>query len=192
MATPQHRHPRSESRELPVDQVLRRARQHPPRGEHEIDDLTDAEADAFLDEGFDALENAFCVALKRDVRETLRQRKRPRTSLNRISDNPSVWQFRNTAVDVRGPIGGDGRESAWSWISPGQRPRWLRNLPFESNPESNGSPSSPRLTGPDDAAHLDSCGISVRQLLLSLWRSDQVLASTGSQMTTFDTQWTMR
>jgi len=49
MATPQLRHPRSESRELPVDEVLRRARPHPPQGEHAIDDLTDAEADAFLE-----------------------------------------------------------------------------------------------------------------------------------------------
>jgi len=49
MATPQHRHLRSESRELPVDEVLRRSRPHPPQGEHAIDDLTDAEADEFLE-----------------------------------------------------------------------------------------------------------------------------------------------
>lgn len=49
MATPQHRRTESESRELPVDEVLRRARTHPPHGEHVIDDLTDDEAEAFLE-----------------------------------------------------------------------------------------------------------------------------------------------
>ncbi|MEJ7800836.1 MAG: hypothetical protein WKF60_09960 [Ilumatobacter sp.] len=49
MPTPQHRHTESESREFPVDEVLRRARAHPPHGEHVIDDLTDDEAEAFLD-----------------------------------------------------------------------------------------------------------------------------------------------
>jgi len=48
-ATPQPRRPRTESRELPVDEVLRSARPHPPHGEHAIADLTDAEADAFLE-----------------------------------------------------------------------------------------------------------------------------------------------
>jgi len=35
--------------ELPVEEVLRRAPIHPPYGEDVIDDLTQEEADAFLD-----------------------------------------------------------------------------------------------------------------------------------------------
>ena len=34
--------------ELPVDELLRRGRPHPPYGEQVIDDLTPEEADAFL------------------------------------------------------------------------------------------------------------------------------------------------
>ena len=49
MATPQHQPKRSESRELPVETVLQRASTHPPYGKHIIDDLTDDEAEAFLD-----------------------------------------------------------------------------------------------------------------------------------------------
>lgn len=49
MATPQHRTRRSENRELPVETVLQRAKPHPPYGQHVIDDLTDDEAEAFLD-----------------------------------------------------------------------------------------------------------------------------------------------
>jgi hypothetical protein len=49
MATPQRRPTESESRELPVDEVLRRARTHPPHGEHVINDLTEDEAEAFLE-----------------------------------------------------------------------------------------------------------------------------------------------
>lgn len=49
MATPQHQPERSESREHPVETVLQRAKPHPPYGEHIIDDLTDDEAEAFLD-----------------------------------------------------------------------------------------------------------------------------------------------
>jgi len=49
MTTPQHQPRRSENRELPVEMVLQRAKPHPPYGEHIIDDLTDDEAEAFLD-----------------------------------------------------------------------------------------------------------------------------------------------
>lgn len=49
MTTPQHPLRRSENRELPVETVLQRAKPHPPYGEHIIDDLTDDEADAFLE-----------------------------------------------------------------------------------------------------------------------------------------------
>ena len=38
-----------ESLELPVDELLRRGRSHPPYGEQVIDDLTSEEAEAFLD-----------------------------------------------------------------------------------------------------------------------------------------------
>ena len=40
---------REEHLELPVEEVLRRAPIHPPYGEDVIDDLTQEEADAFLD-----------------------------------------------------------------------------------------------------------------------------------------------
>lgn len=49
MADPQHKARPSENRELPVDTVLQRAKPHPPYGEHIIADLTDDEADAFLE-----------------------------------------------------------------------------------------------------------------------------------------------
>lgn len=49
MATPQHQPRQPASRELPVETVLARAKPHPPYGEHVIDDLTDDEAEAFLD-----------------------------------------------------------------------------------------------------------------------------------------------
>lgn len=39
---------RKESRELPVDELLRRARPLPPRSEMVIDDLSEAEGEAFL------------------------------------------------------------------------------------------------------------------------------------------------
>jgi len=38
----------TESIEFPVEEVLRRARPHPPYGEMVIEDLDDDEADAFL------------------------------------------------------------------------------------------------------------------------------------------------
>ncbi|HYN33417.1 MAG TPA: hypothetical protein VES40_12390 [Ilumatobacteraceae bacterium] len=38
-----------EPRELRVETVLRRAKPHPPYGEHVIADLTDDEAEAFLE-----------------------------------------------------------------------------------------------------------------------------------------------
>ncbi len=49
MATPQHKHTPPENLELPVEEVLRRAKPHPPYGEHVIEDLTDEEAEAFLE-----------------------------------------------------------------------------------------------------------------------------------------------
>lgn len=49
MPTPQHQPRRPESRELPVEKVLQRAKPHPPYGEHIIDDLSDDEAEAFLE-----------------------------------------------------------------------------------------------------------------------------------------------
>lgn len=39
----------SEHLELPVEELLRRARPLPPRNEMAIDDLSDEEAEAFLD-----------------------------------------------------------------------------------------------------------------------------------------------
>lgn len=39
----------NESLELPVEELLRRGRPHPPYGEHVIEDLTPEEAQAFLD-----------------------------------------------------------------------------------------------------------------------------------------------
>ena len=44
-SAPEH----DEHLELPVEEVLRRAKVHPPYGEDVIDDLTQEEADAFLD-----------------------------------------------------------------------------------------------------------------------------------------------
>ena len=49
MPTPQPKPSANESLELPVEELLRRARPHPAYGEHVIDDLTAEEADAFLD-----------------------------------------------------------------------------------------------------------------------------------------------
>lgn len=49
MASPRRKHTGAESCELPVDEILRRARPHPPQGEHVIVNLTDVEAEAFLD-----------------------------------------------------------------------------------------------------------------------------------------------
>lgn len=51
MSTPQPQHipAEGESLELPVEELLRRARPHVPYGEQVIDDLTAEEADAFLD-----------------------------------------------------------------------------------------------------------------------------------------------
>lgn len=49
MSSHAHDTPRSqESLELPVDELLRRARPLPPRDEMVIDDLTEAEGEAFL------------------------------------------------------------------------------------------------------------------------------------------------
>jgi hypothetical protein len=49
MPTPQPKPSANESLELPVEELLRRARPHPAYGEHVIDDLTAEEADEFLD-----------------------------------------------------------------------------------------------------------------------------------------------
>lgn len=49
MSTPQPKPDSHESLELPVEELLRRGKSHPPYGEHVIDDLTPEEADAFLD-----------------------------------------------------------------------------------------------------------------------------------------------
>ncbi|HZJ50882.1 MAG TPA: hypothetical protein VFF07_08520 [Actinomycetota bacterium] len=49
MSTPHPESSASESLELPVEELLRRARPHPPYGEMVIDDLTKEEAEAFLD-----------------------------------------------------------------------------------------------------------------------------------------------
>ncbi len=48
MSTSQSEPIRSESLELPVEELLRRARPLPPYGEMVIDDLTPEEAEAFL------------------------------------------------------------------------------------------------------------------------------------------------
>ncbi len=48
MSTPQHEPTPNESLELPVEELLRRGRTHPPYGEQVIEDLTPEEADAFL------------------------------------------------------------------------------------------------------------------------------------------------
>ena len=49
MSTPHPEPAPDESLELPVDELLRRGRPHPPYGEQVIDDLTSEEAEAFLD-----------------------------------------------------------------------------------------------------------------------------------------------
>ena len=49
MSTPDPAPEHDENLELPVDELLQRAKVHPPYGEHGIDDLTSEEADAFLD-----------------------------------------------------------------------------------------------------------------------------------------------
>lgn len=49
MSTPHPEPAPDESLELPVDELLRRGRPHPPYGEQVIDDLTPEEAEAFLD-----------------------------------------------------------------------------------------------------------------------------------------------
>jgi len=49
MSTPDPAPEHDENLELPVDELLQRAKVHPPYGEHVIDDLTSEEADAFLD-----------------------------------------------------------------------------------------------------------------------------------------------
>jgi hypothetical protein len=49
MPSPQPKPSSSESLELPVDELLRRGKEHPPYGEHVIEDLTPEEAEAFLD-----------------------------------------------------------------------------------------------------------------------------------------------
>lgn len=48
MSTPRPEPTPDESLELPVDEVLRRGRPHPPYGEQVLDDLTPEEAEAFL------------------------------------------------------------------------------------------------------------------------------------------------
>ena len=48
MSTPEPRPIKTESLELPVEELLRRAKPHPPYGEDVIDDLTPEEAEAFL------------------------------------------------------------------------------------------------------------------------------------------------
>ena len=48
MSNPAAESASAESVELSVEEVLRRARPHPPYGEMVIDDLDDDEADAFL------------------------------------------------------------------------------------------------------------------------------------------------
>jgi hypothetical protein len=49
MSSPQPDPTANESLELPVEELLRRGRLHPPYGEHVIEDLTPEEAEAFLD-----------------------------------------------------------------------------------------------------------------------------------------------
>lgn len=48
MSTPEPQPIKTESLELPVAELLRRAKAHPAYGEDVIDDLTSEEADAFL------------------------------------------------------------------------------------------------------------------------------------------------
>jgi hypothetical protein len=49
MSTPHQAPEHDENLEPPVDELLQRAKVHPPYGEQVIDDLTPEEADAFLD-----------------------------------------------------------------------------------------------------------------------------------------------
>lgn len=49
MSTAQPEPTPHESLELPVEELLRRGRPHPPYGEQVIEDLTPEEAEAFLD-----------------------------------------------------------------------------------------------------------------------------------------------
>ena len=48
MSTPEPKPITTESLELSVEELLRRAKPHPPYGEDVIDDLTPDEAEAFL------------------------------------------------------------------------------------------------------------------------------------------------
>ena len=48
MSTPEPKPIRTEGLELPVEELLRRAKPHPPYGADVIDDLTPEEAEAFL------------------------------------------------------------------------------------------------------------------------------------------------
>ena len=48
MSTPDRAREQDECLELPVEELLRRAKPHPPYGTQVIDDLTAEEADAFL------------------------------------------------------------------------------------------------------------------------------------------------
>ncbi len=48
MSTPQFESAPNESLELPVEELLRRGKPHPPCGEQVIEDLTPEEAEAFL------------------------------------------------------------------------------------------------------------------------------------------------
>jgi hypothetical protein len=50
MSTPEPKPIRSKSLELPVEELLRRAKPHPPYGEDVINDLTPEEAEAFLED----------------------------------------------------------------------------------------------------------------------------------------------
>jgi hypothetical protein len=47
--TPKPKLPTDERSELPVEELLKRAKLHPPYGEDVIDDLTPEEAEAFLE-----------------------------------------------------------------------------------------------------------------------------------------------
>ncbi len=48
MSTPEPKPNRTESLELPLEELFRRAKPHPPYGEDVIDDLTPEEVEAFL------------------------------------------------------------------------------------------------------------------------------------------------
>lgn len=49
MSTPQPKPTPNESLEVTVEEMLLRGKPHPAYGEHVIEDLTDEEADAFLE-----------------------------------------------------------------------------------------------------------------------------------------------